>query len=130
MPIKDNDTTSDIYVGFYELYNEGQNPTNISAKLIADNEELINDPDDCNNFWFALALAQWETKSLDLKIFDRVKIIIESNNDIEVWRSLDANEKDLAKRKIALEKFLIKLQTEKVKAKRKTKKCKTNFRNW
>jgi len=108
--IKDNDTTSDIYADFFDLYNEGQSPINISAKLIADNEELINEPDDCNNFWFALALAQWETKSLDLTVFEKVKEIIESDNDIEVWKSLDADEKDLVKRKIALEKFLVKNQ--------------------
>lgn len=113
--IKDNDTTSDIYDIFFELYNEGQNPINISTKLIADNEELINEPDDCNNFWFALALAQWETKSLDLTVFEKVKAIIESGNDIEVWKSLDADDEDLAKRRIVLEKFFVKLQTEKAK---------------
>ena len=105
--IKDNDTTSDIFVDFFDLYNEGQNPTNISLRLISENEELINNPDDCNNFWFALAIAQWETKSLDSKVFEKVKAIIESDNDIEVWKSLDADDKDLAKRKIALEKFLV-----------------------
>lgn len=119
--IKDNDTTSDIYVDFFYLYNEGQNPTNISLRLISENEELINNPDDCNNFWFALAIAQWETKSLDSKIFEKVKAIIESDNDIEVWKSLDADDKDLAKRKIALEKFLVKLQTEKAKPKPREK---------
>ena len=119
--IKDNDTTADIYADFFDLYNEGQDPISISAKLIAKNKELINDPDDCNNFWFALALAQWETKSLDLNIFEKVKTIIESDNDIEVWESLDADEKDLEKRKIALAKFLTKLQIEKVKAKARKK---------
>lgn len=119
--IKDNDTTADIYADFFDLYNEGQNPTNISKKLIADNQELIDNPDDCNNFWFALALAQWETKSLEAKVFENVKAIIESDNDIEVWKNLDADEKDLAKRKIALGKFLEKLQNEKPKAKQREK---------
>lgn len=119
--IKDNDTSADIYADFFDLYNEGQNPTNISARLIENNKELIEDPDDCNNFWFALALAQWETKSLELIVFEKVKQIIESDNDIEVWKSLDAEEKDLAKRKIALDKFLVKLKTEKVKAKPRKK---------
>jgi hypothetical protein len=119
--IKDNDTTADIYADFFDLYNEGLTPVDISAKLITDNEELINDPDDCNNFWFALALAQWETKSLDLKNFEKVKAIIESGNDIQVWKNLDADDSDLEKRRIALEKFLAKLQTEKVKPKPREK---------
>lgn len=119
--IKDNDTSADIYADFFDLYNEGKNPTDISAKLLADNKELIDNPDDCNNFWFALALAQWETKSLDRIIFEKVKEIIESDNDIKVWKDLDADEKDLAKRKNALEKFFTKLQTEKPKVKPRAK---------
>lgn len=119
--IMDNDTSADIYADFFDLYNEGKNPTDISKKLIADNQELIENPDDCNNFWFTLALAQWETKSLDEKVLQHVKFLIESDNDIEVWRSLNADEKDLVKRKSALEKFLIKLQKERAKAKQKEK---------
>ena len=80
--IKENDTSGDIYDSFFELYNAGQNPIDISAKLISDNSELIDNPDDCNNFWFALALAQWETKSLDANIFEKVKTLIESGNDL------------------------------------------------
>lgn len=117
--IKDNDTTADIYTDFFDLYNEGQSPIDISVKLIADNQEIINNPEDCNNFWFALALAQWETKSLNPKVFESVKGIIESGNDLEVWRNLDADEKDIAKRKIALDAFLEKLQGEKLQAKKR-----------
>lgn len=119
--IKENDTTADIYADFFDLYNEGQTATDISTKLLKDNKELINNPDDCNNFWFALALAQWETKSLDVKVFEKVKQIIESGNDIKVWKELDAEENDLSKRKIALENFLVKIETEKLKAKSRKK---------
>ena len=76
--IKSNDTSSDIYADFFELYNEGQEPAEISKKLIKDNTELINNPDDCNNLWFVLALAQWETKSLEQELYEKVKSIIES----------------------------------------------------
>ena len=119
--IKDNDTSSDIYEDFFDLYNDGIEPNEISAKLIEGNKELIENPDDCNNFWFALALAQWETKSLDHVVFDKVKSIIESGNDIEVWKILEADEKDLENRKVALEKFLIKLSIEKSKRKARVK---------
>jgi hypothetical protein len=119
--IKDNDTTMEIIEAFFELYNEGKEPSNISAMLIKENKGLINIPEASNNFWFALALAQWETKSLDIKIFEKVKLLIESGNDLEVWKSLEADDKTIAKRKIALEKFLVKLQTEKVKAKLREK---------
>ena len=57
---------------------EGKEPTVISEKLLKDNKDLINNPDDCNNFWFVLALALWETKSLDKELYHKVKSIIES----------------------------------------------------
>lgn len=120
--ISSNDTYADIYGEFFDLYNEGLDVAEISKKLIADNQETINDKDDCNNFWFALAKAQWECKQLDKDIFDRVKKVVETGADLEVWRQLDADEKDIKKRKVVLDKFLADLQTERPKAKSRKKK--------
>ncbi|GIZ10106.1 hypothetical protein [Flavobacterium sp. UMI-01] len=120
--ISSNDTYADIYVEFFNLYNDGLDVTEISKKLIADNQETIYDTDDCNNFWFALAKAQWECKQLDKDIFNRVKKGIETGADLEVWRQLEADEKDIKKRKAILKKFLTDLQTEKPKAKSRKKK--------
>src|SRR5690606_20313582 len=106
---------------FFNLYNDGLDVAEISKKLIADNQEIINDKDDCNNFWFALAKAQWECKQLDKEIFNLVKKVVETGADIEVWRQLDADEKDIKKRKIVLDKFLADLQTERPKAKSRKK---------
>lgn len=120
--ISSNDTYADIFREFFDLYNDGLDVAEISKKLIADNKETINDTYDCNNFWFALAKAQWECKQLDKDIYDRVKKVIETGADLEVWRQLDANEKDIKKRKVVLDKFLADLQTEKQKAKSRKKK--------
>lgn len=120
--ISSNDTFADIYDEFFDLYNEGFDVKEITAKLISDNQETINEPDDCNNFWFALAKAQWECKELDQNVFEQVKQIIESGSDIEVWKSLDAQEKDLKKRQVVLDKFLDSLLTERPKAKVRKKK--------
>lgn len=97
--ISSNDTFADIYDEFFELYNDGLEVLEISKKLIKNNQEIINEPDDSNNFWFALAKAQWECKQLDNKVLDKAKTIIESGYDIEVWKRLDASEKDLKKEK-------------------------------
>lgn len=120
--ISSNDTYADIYGEFFDLYNDGQSVEDISKKLIADNQETINEPDDSNNFWFALAKAQWECKQLDTEILERVKEIIQTGSDLEVWRRLDADEKDIKKRKVVLDKFLADLQAEKSKAKSRKKK--------
>lgn len=119
--ISSNDTYADIYGEFFDLYNEGLDVAEISKKLIADNQETINDTDDCNNFWFALAKAQWECKQLDKDIFDRVKKVVETGADLDVWRQLDADEKYIKKRKVVLDKFLADLQTERPKAKSRKK---------
>lgn len=119
--IKDNDTSSDIYDDFFELYNEGKYPDEISKQLLSENQELIEDPDDCNNFWFALALAQWETKSLDPEVFKKVKDIIDSEVDLKVWKELEADASDIKKRKVILLKFLEKLQSDRKKPKPREK---------
>ena len=120
--VSSNDTYADIYETFFSLYNDGQSVVEISETLISDNAEIINDQEDCNNFWFALAKAQWECKQLDPEVFTRVKQIVESGSDLEGWRRLDAEEKDIKKRKILLDKFLSDLQSERPKPKARKKK--------
>lgn len=119
--ISSNDTYSDIYENFFDLYNDGLDVSEISKKLIADNQETINYTEDSNNFWFALAKAQWECKQLDIDIYDRVKKVIETGADLEIWRKLEADEKTIQKRKAVLDKFLLDLQIDRPKAKSKKK---------
>ena len=69
-----------------------------------------------------MAKAQWECKQLESAIFNRVKKIIESVLDLDVWRQLESNEKDIKKRKVVLEKFLTDIQTERPKPKSRKKK--------
>lgn len=114
--IKSNDTSADIYADFFDLYNDGKEPTEINKKLISDNPKGEND------FWFALALALWETKSLPTDILEKVRKIIKSESDLKLWKELDASESDIRKRKAVLEKFLTKLESEKPKAKARKKK--------
>ncbi len=120
--IQANDTYADVFAEFFELFDQGMEVEAISQKLIAENQETVNDSDDCNNFWFALAKAQWECKGLDPVLLERVNKIIESGEDIRVWQNLDADEKDIRKRRIALDKFLETLLSEKSKARIRKKK--------
>lgn len=120
--ISSNDTYADAYDEFFELYDEGLSVKETTERLIASNQEIINEPDNSNDFWFALAKAQWECKELDHNIFDKVRTIIETHADLEVWRRQDADEKSIAKRKVVLDKFLAQLQIERPKAKSRKKK--------
>lgn len=124
--IKDSDAFADIYDEFYELYNKGGQPDTISKKIVDDNWEILEIEEEKNSLWFALALAQWETKSLDPKVLSTVEDIISSGADLTIWLDLGASEQDIKKRKIALDKFLEKIKSDRPKAKpRKRAKSKT-----
>ncbi|MFQ9315515.1 hypothetical protein [Dysgonomonas mossii] len=120
--ISSNDTYADIYSEFFDLYNDGLEVAEISVKLIRENQEIIDDLEESNNFWFALAKAQWECKQLEKDLFLRIREIIESGNDLEVWRRLEAPEKEIKKRKDILQRFLLNLQEERPKAEARKKK--------
>lgn len=119
--INGNDTFQDIYQNFFDLYNQGQNPADISKQIQDDFAEMFNDYDDKNNSLFGLALAQWETKSLDLIVYKQVKEIIETDNDLVVWKGLGADEKTIKKRKKELDKFLTQISAEREKPKRRVR---------
>ncbi|MBK8808733.1 MAG: hypothetical protein IPO21_19685 [Bacteroidales bacterium] len=120
--ISSNDTYADIYEEFIDLYNEGLEVPEITQKLIDENQDTINTPEDASNFWFAIANGQWECKALDIEILSKVETIIQSGEDLRVWKQLDASEKDLKAREKVLNKFLLKLQSVKDKPRKRTKK--------
>lgn len=119
--INGNDTFQDIYQNFFDLYNQGQNPDDISKQIQDDFAEMFSDYDEKNNSLFGLALAQWETKSLDPTVYKQVKEIIETDNDLEVWKGLGADNKSIEKRKKELDKFLTQISTERQKPKRRVR---------
>ena len=120
--ISSNDTYSDIYREFIDLYNDGVSTPEITKKLIADNQETISTREDSTNFWFAIANGQWECKELDKEIFSKVEKIVNSGMDIEIWQELDSTQSDIKKREQVLTKFLEKIKTEKAKPRKRLKK--------
>lgn len=124
--IKDNDAFADVYSEFYDLYNKGGEPNSVSKKVTESNREILSIEEEKNSFWFALALAQWETKSLESKILTKVTDIVNSGEDLKIWKDLGASESDLKKREKALNKFLEKIKSDRPKTKpRKKPKLKT-----
>lgn len=123
--ISSNDTYADIYSEFMSLYDDGLEPQEITIRLINKNSDLING-EESNNFWFALAKAQWECNSLDLELFQKVKVIIESGKDIKLWQDLGADKTNLNKREKVLLNFLVKLSVEKEKPRKRKRKVLRN----
>lgn len=119
--INGSDTFQDIYQNFFDLYNQGQDPVAISKEIQDDFSEMFIDYDDRNSSLFGLALAQWETKSPDPIVYNKVKEIIETGNDLEVWEGLGADSKTIEKRKKELDRFLTQISTDRDKAKRRVR---------
>jgi hypothetical protein len=119
--INGNDTFQEIYQNFFDLYNQGQNPLEISKQIQDECAEMFEDYAERNNSLFGLGFAQWETKSLTPTIYKQVKQIIETDNDLEVLKGLGADEKTLKQRKIILDKFLTQISTDREKPKRRVR---------
>lgn len=119
--IESNDTFLDVYSAFFELYNKGQSPVYAFGQVMKMFSDDFEDEDSANNALFAVALAQWETKSQNTELLNRVKDVIVTGKDLEVWTNLGAGEELLEERKAALDQFLLKISTPKEKAKRRVK---------
>jgi hypothetical protein len=120
--IKSNDTYADIYADFFDLYNDGKTVGEITISLKSKYADVIKDKDDRNNFWFSLARAQWECKALDSQVFTKVKSIIESGDDLRLWKELGSDDKQVRLRAKVLEKFIAELSVEKAVPKKRKKK--------
>lgn len=119
--INGNDTFLDIYEAFFEQYNLGEEPETISKQLQEAFQEEFENLDERNNCLFGLVLAQWETKSLDPKLYALTKEVIETEHDLMVWKSWGADDFTLKKRKTVLAKFLVRISSEKEQPKRRLK---------
>lgn len=113
-----NDTTLDIYSNFFDLYNEGANPDEVSERIKEDFQDYLQDSDDKNNSLFGLTLAQWETKCLKENIFKTIKEIIENGPVLKLWIDLGTDEKTIKKREKEFRKFLTQISIERPKPKR------------
>jgi len=120
--ISSNDTYADIYEQFIDLYNEGLFPSEITETLVRNNQETIGIYEDAPNFWYAIAKAQWECSELQSDVLKRVESYVQTGEDLRIWKHLGATRADLNSREKALNKFLAKLQTEKLKARKRKKK--------
>lgn len=116
--IKGNDTFFDVYEAFFSRYNNGEDPKEVSALILNEFADVLNDYEDKYNSLFAIALAQWETKVLTDDIYEKVKSVIEKGDDIRLWEELGADEKMLKARKKELEKFLKRISSDKKSAKK------------
>lgn len=104
--IEDNDSFCDVYDEFFTLYNRGYKIPEIKKVLLEEFKDLLEFEEVANEFWFAVAKAQWECKALEPSVYDIVKEIIVTEKDLKIWSELDADDEDLKHRKAELNNFL------------------------
>jgi len=114
-----NDTSCEVRERFLELYDSGYPPEKIARSVL--DEQAENLKYDRTNVWLGLALACWECKVLTKDIFDEVKEIIDSEEDIRYCAELDADTAFLIKRQSVLEAFVTKIGKEKEKPRARKK---------
>jgi len=113
--ITSNDTFKDIYHDFYELYNSFDDIDSICNKLKIKYESVINDEDEANDYFFALAKAKWECGLLDKNLLHKIKTIVDSGSEVARWKRLGASKSDLINREQSLFVFYSKLFTHNIK---------------
>ena len=112
MGLTQSDEFCEIYEKFMEEYDSGKSVADISNEILEQYHEEFDDTDGVmHDVYFALAKAEWMCCEQSESILQRVKEIINSDANIEFYRELEANEKDLKLRKKKLLAFYESLQT-------------------
>ena len=116
MGMTQSDEFCEVYDNFMEQYNNGDEVSVITEKILKDYHSEFSDDDGIlHDVYFALAKAEWMCCAQSKNILDRVKEIIDSRANINFYRELEATEKDLKVRQKNLEKFWASLQTPRAK---------------
>lgn len=117
--VGESDTFADVYDQFFNKYNNGASPEAAAAAVRAELGDYFAEYDDQYDAHFALALAQWETQSLEQRLLKKVEEYIESGADIRNWEERGADSKTLKRRASALSSFLRMLRTPRLSKKRR-----------
>ena len=120
MSLTQSDDFCEVYDSFMERYDEGEAVSAIREAILAEHTREF-DPEDSilHDMYFALAKAGWMCCEQSPEILERVKSIIESGANLEFYRELGANERDLAQRQKKLAAFWNSLQKPREKPRRR-----------
>lgn len=114
--ILEDDLAADVYGGYMERYDEGQDTGDIQEELLESTSDYVQD---IPTFWLGLAQAQWECGCLDGEVLARVERIIATGADPDPKQWL--LEEDRAERRSALGRFLQQIQVPREQPRPRTK---------
>ena len=104
--IRDDDFVCDVIGEFEDLLKAGKSVREATEDVRSKFAAAMQDPDDSPLFCIALAEMQWTYGDLEPQIFNRVKEDLDSGQSLAAWAE---DERGLARRRTALEKFLAKI---------------------
>ena len=107
--VGESDTFADVYDCFFERYNDGATPQVASKHVREEFDAYFSDYDDKFDAYFALALAQWETQSLEPSLLTKVEEFVSSGSELKRWKAKGSDVVEVKERSEALGKFLEKL---------------------
>ena len=106
MGLTQSDEFLEVYETFMAEYDAGGAPAEIREQILNGyREDFADDDPILHDVWFALAKAEWMCCAQSEIVLNRVREIIESGENLDFYRELEANDRDLAARKKNLDKF-------------------------
>ncbi len=122
--IRQDDLVCDVIAAFDDAIKEGSKVSDATASVLQRFDTSLIDSDDAPLIWLAIADAQWTYGQLDPQILAKVSYDISNDIGLSRWREMP--ERQFAKRRVVLSRFLEKIQTANPKPKRTPKRIVRN----
>jgi len=120
MGINQSDEYCEVYENFMKSYDKGMAVAEIRQEILSQYlKEFEKDDPILHDVYFALAKAGWMCCDQSSELMDRVKTIIDSGANLEFYRELGADDRDLALRQKKLDTFWASLQTPRAKPRKR-----------
>lgn len=97
-----DDTACDIRDDYRGHLGDGLSGPESTARILKEYASSLADPGESGVVWLALAAAQWRCGRLEPETLEKALGVIDSGSDLARWQH---NAKDLARRRVALEKL-------------------------
>ena len=120
MGLNQSDEYCEVYEIFMQSFDKGMAVAEIRQEILSQYlKEFEKDDPILHDVYFALAKAGWMCCEQSSELMDRVKTIIESGANLEFYRELGADDRDLALRQKKLRAFWDSLKTPRAKPRKR-----------
>ena len=110
-----DDTASDIREEYKDHLGNGLAGPEATKRILAEYKSSLDDPHEAPVVWIALAAVQWKHGRLEPDTLTQALHAIASGSDLARWES---NARDLAKRRVVLEKLRVQITSPQPEAKK------------